>query len=351
MRDTTFKPYGRLIKVEDSVGSILAHDVTEIRPGEFKGPRFKKGHMISQSDVSRLARLGKRYLYALEMSPEEMHEDEAAQAMAQALAGPGVTYNPAPSEGKINLVAAHDGLLKVNVEALTQFNLLEGLMCASRHTNSVVRAGETVAGTRAIPLVVRRELVAEGVAIAEAVGGIFTVKTMAQPKTALIVTGQEVYEGLIQDKFVPVMKPKLESYHCPVVRVVFAPDDADYIADAIRDVISEGVGLIVATGGMSVDPDDVTRIGVKKAGANALVYGSPILPGAMLLLSEVASTPVIGVPACALYYRATVFDVVLPRVLAGEKLTRRDLASLSHGGLCLNCSVCHFPQCPFGKAA
>ncbi|MGB9617822.1 MAG: molybdopterin-binding protein, partial [Desulfomonilaceae bacterium] len=178
MCDTAIKPRGRLIPVEDSVGTVLAHDITEIRPGEFKGASFKKGHIVTQSDVPHLARLGKRYLYSLEIAPEEMHEDEAARAIAKALAGPGITYNPEPSEGKINLVAAHDGLFKVNVEALKEFNLVEGLMCASRHTNSVVRAGEIVAGTRAIPLVIRRDIVAEGIAIAEAVGGLFTVKTM-----------------------------------------------------------------------------------------------------------------------------------------------------------------------------
>ena len=350
MCDTAAKPYGRLIPLNQSVGTVLAHDVTEIRAGEFKGAAFKKGHIITETDLPHLARLGKRYLYALEIAPGMMHEDEAALALAKALAGPGITYSPEPSEGKINLVAAHDGLLKVDVKALTQFNLVEGIMCASRHTNSLVQAGQLVSGTRVIPLVIARDVVAKGISIAESVGGIFSVKRLARPETGLVITGSEIYEGLIQDKFVQVLKGKLQSFNCSVVNVVYAPDDVDFIARTIRELILGGIGLIVVTGGLSVDPDDVTRMGVKKAGARELLYGSPVLPGAMALVAEIDSVPILGLPACGVYYKTTVFDLLLPRILAGEKLTRVDLASLSHGGLCLNCEICRFPLCPFGKA-
>jgi hypothetical protein len=339
-----------MINIGDAVGTVLAHDITEIRPGECKGACFKKGRVITETDLPHLARLGKRHLYVLDIDPEMMHEDEAAVALAEALAGPGITFIPEPSEGKINLSAAYDGLLKVDVQALTDFNMVEGLMAASRHTNTLVNKGDVVAGTRAIPLVIPREVVAEGASIAEAAGGVFSVKCLARPRTGLIVTGQEVYDGLIQDRFVPVIRPKLEAYHCLIVRIVFAPDDADFIAKAIRSLISDGADLIVATGGLSVDPDDVTRTGVMKAGAKEIVYGSAVLPGAMVLISNVDSVPVIGVPACGMYHKNTVFDLILPRVLAGEKLTRKDLALLGHGGLCLNCQVCSFPVCPFGKS-
>lgn len=272
-----------------------------------------------------------------------MHEDAAALSLAKALAGPGITFNPEPSEGKINLIAARGGLLKADVRSLIEFNLVEGVMCASRHTNSLVREGDVVAGTRAIPLLISRGAVDKAVSIAEGVSGIFSVKTLARLKTGLIVTGQEVYEGLIEDRFVPMMMPKLESYGCPIMKIVFAPDDADFIAQSILRLISEGAELIVTTGGLSVDPDDVTRAGVMKAGAKDQLYGSAVLPGAMALLSHVDAVPIIGVPACGMYHRNTVFDLVLPRVLAGEKLTRRDLASLGHGGLCLDCQPCRFP--------
>jgi hypothetical protein len=350
MCETATSPQGRLIKVSDAVGSVLAHDITEIRPGECKGACLKKGRVITESDVPHLTRLGKRHLYVLNIGPEMMHEDEAALALAKALTGRGVTFDPEPSEGKINLVAAHDGLLKVNVSVLTEFNLVEGLMAASRHTNTLVRKGDVVAGTRAIPLVIPRDVVARGVSVAGAADGVFSVKALSRPKTALIVTGQEVYDGIIQDRFVPVIRPKLEAYQCSVFRVVFAPDDADFIARTIRSLIVEGAELIVTTGGLSVDPDDVTRLGVMKAGARELVYGSAVLPGAMVLTADVDSVPIIGIPACGMYHNTTIFDLILPRVLVGERMTRSDLASMAHGGLCLHCPECHFPACPFGKS-
>lgn len=350
MCETGITPQGRLIDVWDAVGSVLAHDITEVRPGERKGACYKKGRVITESDVPHLERLGKRHLYVLEIAPDMMHEDEAALTLATALAGPGITFDPQPSEGKISLVAAHDGLLKVDVEVLTQFNLVEGLMCASHHTNVPVRKGDVVAGTRAIPLVIQREIVAEGVSLAAKSGGVFKVSKLSRPRTALIVTGQEVYDGLIPDRFVPAIKPKLEAYHCPIERIVFAPDDADFIARSIHMLVTSGVELIVTTGGLSVDPDDVTRVGVMRAGATDILYGAAVLPGAMVLVARVGSVPIIGIPACGMYHGNTIFDLLLPRILAGEQISRRDLAVLGHGGLCLNCPTCHFPACPFGKS-
>ncbi|MEW6266455.1 MAG: molybdopterin-binding protein [Thermodesulfobacteriota bacterium] len=342
-------PCGRMIDINDAVGTVLAHDLTEIRPGEFKGPAFKKGHVVTPDDLGRLARLGKRRLYVLDIPPGMMHEDEAALVLAGALAGPGVTYTPSPSEGKINLKADCDGLLKVNAQALTDFNLREGVMCASRHTDSLVRRDEIVAGTRAIPLIIAQTVVEEAAEVARRAGGVIEVKPLARPLTGLVITGHEVYSGLIQDRFAPKIKPKLEAFGCTILPEVFAPDDPDFIARAIGDLLGQGARLLVLTGGMSVDPDDVTRHAVAKAGAGDILYGSAVLPGAMLMLAGIDGVPIIGVPACALFHERTIFDFVLPRVLAGEKLTRRDLAALGHGGLCLNCQVCRFPVCPFGK--
>lgn len=350
MCEAAITPQGRIINVNDAVGTVLAHDITEIRPGECKGACFKKGRLITENDVPHLARIGKRHLYVLEIGPDMMHEDEAALALAESLAGPGISFNPEPSEGKISLLAAQDGLLKVNVDALTRFNLVEGLMCASRHTNTFVHKGDVVAGTRAIPLVISREAVAQGVSTAESSGGVFSVKKLSKPEIGLIVTGQEVYDGLIQDRFVPVIKPKLEAYGCTVARIVFAPDDADFIARTIHELISVGCEIIVGTGGLSVDPDDVTRSGVIKAGADEVVYGAAVLPGAMVLTARVNSVPFVGIPACGMYHGTTIFDLILPRILAGEGISRSDLASLGHGGLCLNCPTCRFPACPFGKS-
>ena len=348
-QDPIKKPKGKQIELADAVGTVLAHDITEIRPGEFKGAAFRKGHVVREEDLAHLERLGKKHLYVLEIPPDHLHEDEAVLVLAEALSAEGVVYNTNPTEGKINLTAAYDGLLKVDVEALTRFNMVQGIMCASRHTNTFVKKGEVIAGTRAIPLVVPGGQVREAAEAARAAGGVFRVKPVAGVLTGLVVTGSEVFGGLIQDRSAPIVGGRLEDYGCRVHRVVYTPDDPEVIAAAVKDLIAEGVGLVVATGGLSVDPDDVTALGVSRAGAEDLLYGASVLPGAMLLLAKVGEVPIIGVPACVLFHPRTIFDLVLPRILAGENLARRDLAALAHGGMCLNCEVCRFPVCPFGK--
>jgi hypothetical protein len=341
----------QLIDLADAVGMALAHDITEIRPGQFKGPAFKKGQIITKEDLVHLARLGKRHLYVLEIGATGMHEDEAAMKLAEALAGPGITFKAKPSEGRINLFAARDGLLKVNVGALTEFNVVDGIMCASIHNNTLVKRGDIVAGAKALPLVIERDLVNKAVAVGRGCGGVFTVKELSRPRTGLIITGQEIYEGLIEDRFVDALTPKLKAFKCEIVRITFTPDNADFIAHTVRSYLDAGVGLIIATGGMSIDPDDVTRAGIMKAGAEDLLFGSSVMPGAMLLLARIEGIPVIGVPASVMFYGTTIFDLTLPRILAGEKISRRDLAQLAHGGLCLQCEECRYPICPFGKSA
>jgi len=344
-----YKSSATVISLEESVGKVLAHDITEIRPGQFKGPAFKKGYIVREEDLEHLRRLGKEHLYVLHMGPDELHEDDAAIRLADALAGPGVVFNEQAAEGKINLKAAHRGLLKVQVEALTEFNMVPDLMCSSRHNNVVVDEGEIVAGTRAIPLIIDRRDVESAVGIAKAAGGIFSVKKFFSPVTGLVITGNEVFSGRIDDKFAPILRKKLEFFGCRVRDPLFVPDDQDKIRRAIKGLLADAIGLILVAGGMSVDPDDVSRLAIMDAGAEDVVYGSPVLPGAMFLYGHYGDVPVMGLPACVLYYRATVFDLMLPRVLAGERITRRDLAETAHGGLCLNCETCRYPVCPFGK--
>lgn len=338
-----------ILPLEEAAGKILAHDITEIRPGQFKGAAFKKGQRIREEDLDHLRRLGKEHLYVLSLGPGEFHEDEAALELAAAFAGEGVVFDPHPSEGKISLRAGITGLLKVEVEALTEVNMVQDISCASRHTDTLVREGEIVAATRAIPLVIRQEMLSQAVRAAREAGGLFRVKALQRPRTGLVVTGNEVYHHLIEDKFAPLIRSKLASFGCELLAPVFAPDYADRIASAIEKVRAREARLILVAGGMSVDPDDVTRTGIARAGARDLVYGTPVLPGAMFLYARLGNVPVLGLPACVLYYRATVLDLLLPRVLAGEGITRRDLARMAHGGLCLNCIECRYPVCPFGK--
>ena len=344
----------RTVPVDKAIGTVLSHDITEIRPGDFKGRAFKKGHIIKKEDISHLKRLGKENLYILEIQDDEMHENDAAYALASALSGPGIKPAGEPNEGKINLVAESDGLLKIDRESLTNFNMLGDVMCATVHNDSLVRKGQRVAGTRAIPLVVKKTIVSEAVKIAENSSGIVSVKNIRKPKTGIVITGNEVYHGRIDDAFEPVIRKKIDQFNGEIIGVKFAPDDATLIENEIRALISSGADLIITTGGMSVDPDDVTRFAIKNLGVEEIHYGSPVLPGAMFVVAYVrveASEliPILGIPACGMYASITVFDLILPRVLAGEKIGRRELAELGHGGLCLKCDECRYPVCPFGK--
>jgi len=344
-----FKSSATVIPIDQSVGTILAHDITEIRPGQFKGPAFKKGHIIRESDVPHLKRVGKEHLYVLHLEPGEVHEDDAALRLATALAGRGVFFDPHPSEGKIQLKASRRGLFKVDVAALIRINLVPDISCSARHTNSVVEKGDVICGVRAIPLIIDEENLQAAENIALAVDDFFSVKPFLAPKTGIVITGNEVFSGLIDDKFAPIIRKKLKHYDCSIMGIAFAPDDRQRIASEINQYLQNGAEMIVVAGGMSVDPDDITRVAIADAGAEDVVYGTPVLPGAMFLYGRFGDVPVMGLPACVLFFRATVLDLILPRVLAGESITREDLATMAHGGMCLECEPCHFPRCSFGK--
>jgi molybdenum cofactor synthesis domain-containing protein len=324
--------------------------MTEIIPGQFKGPAFKKGHVVTKEDIPHLRRLGKEHIYVLDLGPGEVHEDDAAYKLADAMAGSGVVVAGPPSEGKIALLSAHRGLMKVDAVALTEMCMIPEICCASRHTNTVLEKGEKVADTRAIPLIIDVATLNSALDIARNAKGIFRVLPFSRPETGIVVTGNEVYSGLINDKFAPTLRKKMAAYDCSVTRTLFVPDKKEKIVSAIKDLLDSGVGLILISGGMSVDPDDVSRLAIAEAGAEDIVYGTPVLPGAMFLYGHIGDVPVLGLPACVLYFKTTVFDLILPRVLAGEVITRRDLAAMAHGGLCLGCERCHFPACPFGKS-
>jgi molybdenum cofactor synthesis domain-containing protein len=346
----------RKIPVNEAVGLKLAHDITEIQPGEFKCRAYKKGHVIRQDDIEHFLKLGKENVFVLNIKPHEMHEDDAAHCLADALMGDGVAAAGEPKEGKINIMAARDGLLKVNKEALLQFNTLGSIMCATLHNNTPVKKGRIVAGTRAIPLVLNRQVVDEAMSVTERLGKILEVKEIRKPKTGVVITGNEVYHGRIKDAFAPVIVKKVQEYDGEIVGLYFAPDDEGIIRQRLGELIEGGADLLITTGGMSVDPDDVTRFAVRSLGVDQITYGSAVLPGAMFLLAYLnrrtpdnIQIPVLGVPACAIYHKTTVFDLILPRVLAGERIGRKELAALGHGGLCLNCAECRYPLCPFGK--
>lgn len=339
----------KTIPVDQAVGMILPHDITEIVKDEFKGRAFKKGHIIQPRDVEHLRRLGKENIYVLELGPGEIHENEAAALLAEALAGEGTQYSDDVVEGKITIKAACDGLLKINREALLELNLLGEVMCATLHDNTPVKRGEQVAATRLIPLVGERKLVDRAVRIADGGEKIIRVLPLKKVRAGLVITGSEVFYGRIEDKFEKVLRSKLAKLGSEVGIVRFAPDDPQQIAAEIQACLDSGAELIVTSGGMSVDPDDVTRMGIREAGAEDMVYGSPVLPGAMFLVSRIGQVPVLGLPACGMFHKITVLDLLLPRILAGETIGRREVADMGHGGLCRNCKKCQYPVCPFGK--
>lgn len=342
-------PGVRKLPVSEAVGTVLAHDITEIRPGEFKGRAFKKGHIVREDDICHLQRLGKENLFVLNIAEDEMHEDDAAYALANALMGEGVGIKGEPKEGKINIIAETDGLLKINKDGLLAFNMLGDVMCATLHNNTVVKKGQTVAGTRAIPLIVKKNIVQTAVRVGEKAGKIIHVKEIRKPKTGVVITGNEVYYGRIKDAFAPVITDKIKAVGGEIVGTYYAPDDESFIEARLRELVNAGADLLIATGGMSVDPDDVTRFAIRNLGATEITYGSAVLPGAMFMVGYISSIPILGIPACGMYAKTTVFDIILPRVLAGERIGRKELAELGHGGLCLKCETCLYPVCPFGK--
>ena len=341
----------KVVPVDRAVGLALAHDLTEVRAEEGKGAAFRRGHVVREEDLPRLRRCGKEHVFILDLAADELHEDEAAVRLAAALCGDGVSPSGEPREGRVDLVASRDGLLKIDHEALLSFNLLGEVMCATLHTDSLVRRGQRVAGTRAIPLVIRESLVSEAVRCAGS--GVIAVREIARPHIGVVVTGSEVSRGLVQDRFGPLLERKAAALGGEIIGVRLAPDDEGEIAARLQELLAAGANLLVATGGMSVDPDDRTRFAADRLGAHEIVYGAAVLPGSMCLVAylpcESGEIPLVGLPACALAHEATVFDLILPRLLAGERIGRRELAELGHGGLCLRCERCDFPHCPFGK--
>lgn len=339
----------KTIPLAKAVGHKLAHDITEIRPGEFKGPAYRRGHALSEADLCHLQRLGKNRLYVLDLAADEIHEDEAAAILTDALSGNGIIWQNKPREGKVNLFAAFAGLLRVEVASLAAFNMVEEVMCATLHNQTLVKEGELVAATRAIPLVMKRTAVEHAASIARRRGSVLEVCPLRSARVGLIITGDEIYHGLIEDRFASILTEKLNSLGSTVKALDFAPDNAVRISRIIRSQLERGCDLLLLSGGMSVDPDDVTRHGIRLASATDVCYGAASLPGAMFLVAYLGEVPLLGVPACALYHRTTVLDLILPRVLTGERIDRRKLALMGHGGLRRHCPECTYPGCSFGK--
>lgn len=344
-------PSLRSVPVEEAVGKEILHDMTQIIPGESKGRAFKAGQTISAGDLCRLHAMGRKNVFLREELPDSaewVHENDVALAFARAMSGQGVGHDAEAKEGKVQMRATAPGLLMVDAERLEAFNLVPGVMCAARHGYSVVEEGMELAGTRAIPLYLARSAFLAASAVLEQ-GPLFNILPLRKARVGILVTGTEVFRGLIEDKFAPIVRAKVEAYGCTVAHSEIVPDELEAIKGGVAACLGAGADLIVTTAGLSVDPDDITRKALLEAGLTDYTFGFPVLPGAMSLVGRIKTAQVLSVPACALYHKITSADLLLPRLLAGLNVTRRDAARLGHGGLCLNCKVCTYPKCPFGK--
>ena len=336
------------IRIEDSVGCILSHDVTKIVPGEFKGRLFKKGHVIREEDIPKLLDIGKEHIYVWEPKKGQLHENDAAIRVKDLVLGQGCYISEEIKEGKIDFFANTQGIVKINKDLLLKLNLLGEIIVSTIHNNTPVKKGEKIGATRVIPLIIDEKKILEAEKIIKE--KIISVEGIKPKKAVLITTGNEVYKGRIKDAFLPVMKEKLEYYGSEIVKQIILPDNKEMITENILKAIEEDkVDMIICTGGMSVDPDDVTPSAIKDCNGEIVTYGAPVLPGAMFLLAYYKNIPILGVPSCAMYSKRTIFDLVLPRILADEKLSFEDIARFGNGGMCLNCEICSFPHCSFGK--
>lgn len=336
------------VKIEDSLGMVVGHDLTKIIPGEYKGAAFKKGHIINEKDIYELKKIGKNHIYVVSIADGYLHEDQCAVRIGQAVLGEGVFIDN-PSEGKVNIKSNINGILKINLDSLYKINSINSIVLSTVHTDTVVDKGTLIAGTKVIPLVLEEKYINEVEDICKSNGPILWVKPFKSQRIGIIITGTEVFEGLIEDKFAKVIIEKLQKYDCEITKVVYSPDDLERIQYEIQSLINSKVDIIVISGGMSVDPDDVTPTAIKNCCDEVISYGTPVLPGAMFMLAYSKNTAIMGLPACGMFSKTTVFDLVLPRIMAKDNITKDDIIKFAHGGLCLKCETCNYPICPFGK--
>ena len=338
----------KLIRTEDAVGQVLCHDMTQIIPGEYKDARFRKGHIVTAADIPVLLSMGKENLYIFELDEGKLHENDAAERMCALCLNEGMSRSEV-KEGKIEIFAERDGLFRIDRDKLNAVNAVDELMIATRHGDTAVQAGDKLAGTRVIPLVIEESKLLEAEKIA---GGkpMLELLPFKLRRAGVVTTGSEVFHGRIEDKFTPVLEKKLAAFGIAMTEHATVDDGLDNIRAAIDRLRQTDVDMILCTGGMSVDPDDNTPGAIKASGARIVTYGAPVLPGAMFLLGYFDDgRPVMGLPGCVMYAKATIFDLALPRIAAGVELARGDFSAMGEGGLCLGCKPCMYPNCGFGK--
>lgn len=338
----------KIVPVEESIGCIIGHDITEITGGA-RGKGFRRGHVVRPEDVEHLLRLGKRNICVWDdANGGQVHEDAAARRMAAAIAGRGALRGE-PREGRIDLRAEHQGLLNLNLPLLNRLNSIPFVTVATRHTLQEVQAGDALVGVRVTPLAVPESTVEAVESCCRESGPLAWVERFRKLKVAVVTTGSEVASGLVKDEFGPVLKAKFAAWGSEVISQVLVTDETEITTRSIRQAVDAGAELVAVTGGMSVDPDDKTPAAIRAVGCDVVTYGAPVFPGAMFMLGYLGNVPIMGLPGCVMYRRATILDFIVPRILAGHRITKYDITSLAHGGLCDSCPTCTYPQCSFGK--
>ena len=334
------------IRVEDAVGMALCHDITAMRDG-FKGAAFKRGHVITQEDIPALLDLGKRTVFVWEENAGEIHEEDAALRMAAMAPVEGAHYT-APSEGKVLLMADKRGMFRVDTALLQQINSIGDITISTLPDHYPVEPGARLASMRIVPLVTKEEQILRAEQLC-ADKKLLDLRPYQEKKLGVIITGSEIYSGRIQDKFEPVVRAKMKQYPAQILGVTICDDDLDMITSEAKKFLDQGADLLIFTGGMSVDPDDLTPTAIRSLGADIVTHGVPSQPGNMTLVAYLGETAILGVPGAAISLPTTIFDVLLPQIFAGDRITKADLIRLGDGGLCQLCKSCHFPNCTFGR--
>lgn len=334
------------IRVQDAVGMELCHDITEMNDG-FKGAAFKRGHIIQLADIEHMLRIGKQHIFVWEEQAGEVHEDDCARRMAAMTPVEGAHYTE-PAEGKVMLLADQRGMFRVNRRLLHKINAIGDITICTLPDHFPVEAGDRLASMRIVPLVTQEEQIRKAEALC-AEEKLLDLRPYRKRNVGVVITGSEVYHGRIQDKFGPVIRAKLQQYPCEIVGITLCEDHPEMILNAAREHLQNGADLLIFTGGMSVDPDDLTPAAIRQLGAEIVSYGVPSQPGNMTLVAYLGDVPILGIPGAAIKLPTTVFDVLLPQIFAGDRITREDLRNLAEGGLCRMCKVCHWPNCTFGR--
>lgn len=334
------------IRVEEAVGRQLCHDITAMRDG-FKGAAFKRGHIIRAEDIPNLLDIGKRTVFVWEENAGEIHEEDAALRMAAMAPATGARYT-APSEGKVVLIAEERGMFRVDTALLEAVNAIEDITISTLPDHYPAEAGARLASMRIIPLVTKEERIIRAEKLC-AGRELFRLLPYRQKKIGVMITGSEIYSGRIQDKFEAVVREKMSRYPAEILGVSICDDDLEMITDAARGYLERGADFLIFTGGMSVDPDDLTPTVIRSLGAEVVSYGVPAQPGNMTLVAYLNGVPILGIPGSAISLPTTMFDVLLPQIFSDERFTKADLIRLGEGGLCQLCKGCHFPNCTFGR--